>query len=168
MRFLVVIGVLVLGLAVALLVMLRTEPPVVTPISTTPRPTIAPRIDAGAPTPILTHADAAHDALVPGESEAALARLHASGSGVESWDRQGLALLDSIAHDGVEIHDAGCYIAGCGASFTFASEAEYHRRIDELGGSELYRGWTGGKHLTGPEIHSDGRVTIALVLYRPD
>ena len=151
MRLLLVLGVVVAGMLVALVALLRTSAPTVA---------VPPRRDAAAIAPV--RADAmrgpapllaiAIDAPAPASARAeVIARLHESGSGVEPWDDQGQALLASLAHDGVEIRDSGCFIAGCGATYTFPSEAEYRRRFDEFAASDLYRAWTGGKRITDPE-----------------
>jgi hypothetical protein len=94
--------------------------------------------------------------------------LHDSGSGTEPWSAQGTAVLDVIAHAGGTQSEGGCYVAGCGAVFTFESESDYRRGVDTLLASEAFRAWTGGKRFASPERLPDGRVIIAIALYRPD
>jgi hypothetical protein len=163
-RALVIVAVIVAAGAIALLVLTRAPAPATT---TTPSRDAA-----------IAHADASHtdataaaiaiDAAASAERVQVIAGLSNSGAGAEAWNAQALALLDSLAQRGVAITDAACFVAGCGATFTFPSEAEYRRRIDELQRSDAYRAWTGGKRLTSPELAADGRVTIAVALYRPD
>ncbi len=166
-RILIVVGgALVVGVAIALAVMTRTpSAPAPAPPHFDAASAIARAVDA------LVAADAASDAAAIAarvERRQIIAGLVESGSGAEAWDAQGTALLDSLAHRGVEMTGAACFVAGCGATFTFPSEAEYRRRIAELESSDAYRAWTGGKRLTDPEVGADGRVTIAVALYRPD
>jgi hypothetical protein len=112
---------------------------------------------------------AAPDDAAVGVSPAALiAELRTSGAANEKWAEQGISLLRSIAPGRADVTDVGCYVAGCAATLTFRSDAELHRALDDLEGSNIYLSWTGGKKLSAPEQHSDGRVSIALALYRPD
>jgi hypothetical protein len=158
-RWLVLAGAIVAGLAVALAVMVHGDA----------RP-VAPSIDAGVIVKTVSpHAvlavptrDASPDAPPPSP----LATLRASGSGHESWVGQATALLESV--DAIKRTTPECYIAGCAATFTFASDASYRERIAVLTTSDNYRAWTGGKALTVPEGQPDGRVIVTLLLYRPD
>jgi hypothetical protein len=103
------------------------------------------------------------------DREQMITSLRQSGSGQEVWVAQGTAALDVLAHaSGVQMTEAGCFIAGCGAVFTFATETEYRRGVDTLLASDAFRAWTGGKRFAPPERMPDGRVVIAIVLYRPD
>jgi hypothetical protein len=102
------------------------------------------------------------------ERETVLANLRESGSASESWEGQASALFQTFARDVVHVSDDRCFVAGCGATLTFPSEAAMRRAFDDLQTSEAYRKWTGGKRITAPEHLDDGRVVVALVLYRPD
>jgi hypothetical protein len=161
-RWLVLCGVVVAGLAVALMVMVhRDERPV------------TPTIDAAV---VIEHArDAAMaiavivDASSPDAApSAALATLRASGSGRESWDGQATSLLEAVAAGALSSTTPECYIAGCAATFTFANDAVYRERTAAMTASDTYRAWTGGKVLTEPDRKPDGRVVVTLLLYRPD
>jgi hypothetical protein len=170
-------GAVVAAFAIVLLVSTHrdAEPPASPPnvrdagAQAPPSPPIV--VDAPAPPP-----EVRADAWVPGaaetsardEREKALAELHDSGLGHEDWDSAAEALLGSIARGPVEATDAGCFIAGCGMTYTFPSEDAYLRGIDELQRSDGFRAWTGGKQFTTPERRADGRVVVALLLYRPD
>jgi hypothetical protein len=102
------------------------------------------------------------------ERETVLASVRDSGEGHEAWEAQGTALFDAFAKRGARVTGSSCYIAGCAATLGFPSQAAYRRALDEVQASEAYLAWTGGKRLTSPELAEDGRVTVALVLYRPD
>ena len=104
----------------------------------------------------------------PTERAAALASLRESGAAQESWDGDALAVFDGIARSGVAVADRGCFIAGCGATLTFPAGAELAHALDQLQAAPTYRAWTGGKRLTRPEPGADGRISLALILYRPD
>jgi len=100
--------------------------------------------------------------------ETLLATIRDPRAGHEPWDETGLALLDQLGRDASDVTDRGCYMAGCIATFTFASDASYRRAIDDLTTSAEYAAWTGGKQITSPETLANGQVVIALVLQRPD
>lgn len=102
------------------------------------------------------------------DRETTLATLRESGDGHEEWAAHGTQLLTSLVRDGGQIYGAACYVAGCGATFVFPSDASYRRALDALQASEPYRAWTGGKKITPPEYRGDGTVAFALVFYRPD
>jgi hypothetical protein len=102
------------------------------------------------------------------ERETVLASLRESGEGHEGWETQATELFGSLANRDTQVSDVGCYIAGCAATFTFSSQAAYHSQIDRLQTSPAYAAWTGGKRYSAPETREDGRVIVALVLYRPD
>ena len=98
------------------------------------------------------------------QREALLARIRDAHAGHESWNERGRALLERFG----PATDGGCYMAGCTATFTFASRAAYERVRDDVTATPEYAAWTGGKQLTTPETLSDGRVIVAVVLQRPD
>jgi hypothetical protein len=157
----VLCGVVLVGLLIALVVMVRRDaaPPV----------TMQHRRDTAVVVePPIVHRlalDAAPDAS---ERDNALASLRASGVGDEVWNGQATTLLDSFATNGVSINDRACFIAGCAATFTFASDRDYRERAAELVETDAYRAWTGGKRFTSTETRADGRIVVALLLYRPD
>jgi hypothetical protein len=122
-----------------------------------PRPLAAPALAAGA-----------SDAREPSERERWVTTVVESGSGREPWTDQGTALLQTIARDAAHTETLGCYIAGCTATYTFASRAAYERAYDAAQRSADYAAWTGGKRWSMPEQAPDGEVTTALLLYRPD
>lgn len=160
-RWLVLCGVVVAGLAIALVVLVHRDE----------RPA-TPTIDAAV---AIEHArDAAIaialvDAPSPDASpSAALTTLRTSGAGRESWDGQATSLLEAGAAGAISSTAPECYIAGCAATFTFASDARYRERTAALIASDAYRAWTGGKVLTEPDHQPDGRVVVTLLLYRPD
>ena len=160
-RWLVLCGVVVAGLAIALFVMVHRDPRAVTP------PIDAPTgVDRGAREAAIVLVD--HDASPDAAPTAALATLRASGSGRESWDGQATALLEAAAAGSISSTAPECYIAGCAATFTFASEARYRERAAALTASDVYQAWTGGKLLAEPDRRPDGRVVVTLLLYRPD
>ena len=97
-----------------------------------------------------------------------LAAVRESGSASEPWVTQGASLLDSIATGGTTISERACAIAGCGAVFEFSSMPEYLRQRASAESSTAFEAWTGGKQWSTPETLEDGRVVVALVLYRPD
>lgn len=118
---------------------------------------------------VVARADAASSApAARDERETVLGDLRNSGTGHEPWDVQAITVFDSISRGQVTTSEVGCFIAGCGATFVFPSLAEYRRDFDALQTADAYRAWTGGKRWTTPEVGSDGRVSVALVLYRPD
>ncbi len=125
-----------------------------------------------APKPVGVEVDAAivrgDEVAARDEREAVLASLRDSGPSAESWDAQATMLLDSVARSPAAASETGCFVAGCGATFTFPSKTEYQRRLDSLLASDGYLAWTGGRRLTAPETRPDGRIVMALVLYRPD
>ncbi len=97
-----------------------------------------------------------------------LDNVRTSGPAHEHWDEQARALFNSLAKDDTVVAYEGCYVAGCAATLSFASEDDYRRARDEAERSELYRAWTGGKKWSRPDIAEDGRLLVALVVYRPD
>jgi hypothetical protein len=111
-------------------------------------------------------------ATPPAEHAAARARaelvatLRASGAATETWSGQGMALLGR-AHAAAST-DSGCFVAGCAAVFTYASQSDYMQQRAALEASPEYTAWTGGKRWTDVEQLGDGRVRVGLLLYRPD
>jgi hypothetical protein len=102
------------------------------------------------------------------EREALVDGLRNSGSGRESWDDQARTLLGSLAAADAEVTWGGCFVAGCTATIVFASREAYDHAIDDVARGSAFHAWTGGKKWSAPEIGDDGRLTAALVLYRPD
>jgi hypothetical protein len=101
------------------------------------------------------------------ERESALQTLKRSGPAEESWNPQAGAVFDSI-RTSATLADVGCYVVGCGATLTFASDRSYRDGLAQLEASTAYRAWTGGKKTTSPEVQTDGSVVVALLLFRPD
>ena len=141
-----------------------------------PTPAVAPAPAAVAPAPGSSQpqlppspvAPAPVLAPEPSERERWVKPVLRSGSGHEQWTERGTSLLEQIGRNAVRSDDVGCYIAGCTATYTFASRDEYDRTIHAVQRSAEYQAWTGGKRWTTPEPAHDGAVTSALVLYRPD
>ena len=102
------------------------------------------------------------------ERAAALNRMRASGPAHEVWADQAADIFAAAAAGSGHVVDSGCYIAGCAATLSFPSGDAYQRATEALEVSDRYRAWTGGKHLTSPEIRKDGSVIVALTLSRPD
>jgi hypothetical protein len=92
----------------------------------------------------------------------------ASHEGREHWADQGESLLDEIGSRAERIADRGCYISGCTATYTFTSRSVYDQLARDVVGWTTYIAWYGGKQWSTPEDQDDGRVMIALLLYRPD
>jgi hypothetical protein len=92
----------------------------------------------------------------------------ASHNGREKWAPRAEALLDEIGQRAEHVQDRGCYISGCTATYTFASRASYDTGYRDAIGLAAYTGWTGGKLWTKPEQQDDGRIVVALLLYRID
>ncbi|HEY1558515.1 MAG TPA: hypothetical protein VGF94_27010 [Kofleriaceae bacterium] len=103
------------------------------------------------------------------EREAALGALRDSGKVTAKWTNDGNLLLETVAHDAHAAGwtQAGCFVAGCGGTLLFASDDAMTagRAIAEA--LDGYRAWTGTKHWTAPERWLGGRVSITLVLGRP-
>ena len=104
------------------------------------------------------------DAASTSERDQVLDVVRASGPANEPWDAQARSLFESI-DPSVSID--GCYVAGCAATFTFASEASYDARRRDAERSTEYAAWTGGKRWTAPVV-TGSKVAVSLVLYRPD
>ena len=102
------------------------------------------------------------------EREKMLATMHDSGAANESWAPRATTLIDEVGRHATSTTPAGCFVAGCAATFTFASQMDYLHMLAEINANDDYKAWTGGKHWTMPETAPDGTVTLALLLYRPD
>jgi hypothetical protein len=100
----------------------------------------------------------------------ALLHLRQSGPGEESWNPRAGDVFDAIAAlvPPVTITERGCYVVGCRAVVTFASESAYRAELAQIDRLAAYRAWTGGKQITSPDVRPDGRVVVALLLFRPD
>jgi hypothetical protein len=107
-------------------------------------------------------------ATLPAALPAALVELEESGEGSEAWSSQGLGLLDALGATAAAISEPGCFVAGCGAMFTFASEDAYQRQLARLVASDAYAAWTGGKVWSPLQTRADRSVVVVLLLYRPD
>ena len=175
MRPLLAAAVALAVLAGALLVIVRRsvelpKPPPPAPVAHDASPPRSAPPDAVPALP-----DAAADAA-PGvaaaadraERDALLAGLRESGRGDEPWDAQAGALFAALGRAPAVADVTGCYIAGCGATFTFPSDAAYRQRLVEVEPTDASRAWTGGRRFSKPEPMPDGRVVVGLVLYRPD
>ncbi len=167
---LLIASVVVAGLAIALLILTRSpgprdvEPvaPMVSPRrpEASPAPAPAPPIDAWVST--------AESLAARSERERLLEKIRDAHAGTESWNDQGLALLDQIARVALTVAEEGCYMAGCFATFIFESDDAYRRARETITASPEYARWTGGKQFTSPEVLGDGRVVVAAVFQRPD
>ena len=137
----------------------RTAAPV--PARNLPPP-LAPPVRELPPPP--TPPPAPPDAAADDERATAITTLTQSGPAAEDWDADGLRLLADVAPPPIEATGAACFVAGCGVTLTFPSLASYRETADRLAASS----WTGGKRLTSAESAAGGKVTAALILYRPD
>lgn len=102
------------------------------------------------------------------ERDKVLDGLRNSGSGAEPWDHDAATLLDAVGRRAQRGEQAGCFVAGCGGSFVFASASDFESQRAEIEATPEYQAWTGGKRWTVPEAQPDGTVVVALALYRPD
>jgi hypothetical protein len=155
------------GLATAAIVMrcaVRGESPTAT--TTTTAPESPPPPATATPPPVVEPAPVV-DAALHSRDEL-LGNLRMSGLGEEPWAGQASALFRAIATPPTRVEIVGCYVAGCGAVLTFASLEAYRAQLAKIEQSDVYRAWTGGKQLAEPEPRGDGRVDVALVLFRPD
>jgi hypothetical protein len=166
---LVLAAVVLVGLAIALLVMTRThEVPVATHVDdAAPAPRVAQPQPPRPPPPAIVAADAGTDPAQV-EREQLLARIRDPLHGHEGWNDRGIALLQQLGADARTTTELGCYMAGCIAVFTFASADAYQRAHDRLVASADYAAWTGAKKLTTPEERGDGSVVVAVAFERPD
>ena len=101
------------------------------------------------------------------ERESALQTLRRSGPADEGWSAQAGTVFDAITPSAA-VTGVGCYVVGCGATLTFSSETAYRDELAHIQALAAYRAWTGGKQITSPDVQADGRVVVALLLYRPD
>jgi hypothetical protein len=101
------------------------------------------------------------------ERESALQALRRSGPADEGWNAQAGTVFDAIKPTAA-VSDVGCYVVGCGATLTFSSETAYRAGLAQVQALAAFRAWTGGKQITSPDVQADGRVVVALLLYRPD
>jgi hypothetical protein len=165
-KILVAAGVVALALAIGLLVAVRrsADAPAVASGSSDAAPRDA-RIAELRPVPADANADLP---AARRERDEVLDRLQHSGRADEPWVGQAGALFAEIGHSASEMYVAGCYVAGCGATFTFRSLELYRSSLAKIEPTAVYREWTGGKQFTEPEVRADGTVVVALVLYRPD
>jgi hypothetical protein len=86
--------------------------------------------------------------------------LRNSGTANEVWIPDAERLVHSIAPAAT----VECYVAGCGAQLSFSSEVAYQDAVRAIAGDHT---WTGGKRWS-EAARDGGRVTVALILYRPD
>ena len=106
-------------------------------------------------------ADAAIDAAIDAAFHPeALEALRNSGTASEVWVTDAERLVHSIAPAAT----VECYVAGCGAQLSFASEAAYQDAVRAVADDHT---WTGGKRWS-EAARDGGRVSVALILYRPD
>lgn len=173
-RLLVAVGAVALALAaVWLYVQTRpraaaTAPAAVVVASDAERSPDLPHLATDATAPALPH-------QTPSERDAAktqrtqwVQRAIASGSGREIWTDQGQELIDEIGRLAAGVEDSGCFLTGCTATYTFPSRASYDDAYREVTGSPSYAAWTGGKRWSTPEEQDDGRIIVALIIYRPN
>jgi len=136
-------------------------------------PAPAPVRDAGPVAPTMPTVDAL--AQAPATREQArveratlLETMHQSGDASEAWAPRATQLIGAIGKYAAATTPEGCFVAGCAATFAFASRADFDHAMAEVSASADYQAWTGGKRWTAPELAPDGRVLVALLLYRPD
>jgi hypothetical protein len=86
----------------------------------------------------------------------------------ERWTDQGQALIDEVSQRAAHVEDNGCFLQGCTATLTFPSRAAYDSVYSEIITSDAYAAWTGGKRWSTPEEQDDGRIVVALIIYRPN
>jgi hypothetical protein len=158
--------VLVVGVVKLYVLATRPTPPAIT-MNDAPRRTTNVASNAIAATPGPSSAIAAPDASARTERDTALQVMRRSGSANEVWTAQAGALFDAIRRT-TALTDVECYVAGCSAMLTFSSEIAYHDGLAHLPALEEYRAWTGGKQWTIPEVQADGKVIVAVLLFRPD
>ena len=100
--------------------------------------------------------------------ERLLSRVRDHGTNLEPWVASGRALLARLSTEASSTTDDGCYMAGCTATFTFASEATFDKATASWRATAEVRAWTGGVQVSDPEITRTGSVVVAVVLFRPD
>jgi hypothetical protein len=136
----------------------------------TARPTTPPPVLMTAPADAVATAPADADPHETARAQrvALVERVSHSGKHREKWAGQGEALLDDIASHAERIDDRGCYLSGCMASYTFASNSAYQDMLQLETTTPQWAKWTGGKRWSAVEDLDGGRVIVTLVLYRPD
>src|SRR5205823_14394393 len=77
-----------------------------------------------------------------------LESLHQSGDASEAWAPRATTLIGAVARYASATTPEGCFVAGCGATFAFASRGDYDRAIAEIVTTSDYQAWTGGKRWT--------------------
>ena len=100
--------------------------------------------------------------------EMVLEDLKQSGDGTEDWNGSAESVFAAIGKPPVSFSDDGCWVAGCAATFTYASQDAYEQALAALPAMPAYKGWSAGKRLTPPDLRPDGTVQMTIVLYRPD
>lgn len=155
MRFVIALFALVLVIVgIVLYVDTRRGPAPVTAIA--PRDAAVRDVPADVAA-VVRAVDAAVDAAFHPE---ALEALRNSGTANEVWIPDAERLVHSIAPAAT----VECYVAGCGAQLSFSSEVAYQDAVRAIAGDHT---WTGGKRWS-EAARDGGRVTVALILYRPD
>jgi hypothetical protein len=170
MKWLAALAAVVIALAIALYAMTRhpipTPIPTATPMPTsTPTPTAPPTPTASMPPALPPSTEAASATR---EREALLSHIRDPHVGHEGWNDRANRVLDDLARDGETTIERGCYMAGCFATVRFASDAIEQAALARAQRSTDYTSWTGAKRVTPVEESADGKITIALVLERPD
>ena len=173
-RSLIAAAVIVVAMGVGLLVAIRradtpTAPSIPSAPPTHPIDAASQVVETPAPTAPALDANTAGAAAARDERDQLLQRLADSGRADEVWVDKATALFDAIGRAPVETHVIGCYVAGCGATFTFASLAAYRDRIAASATNRhLSRVDRRQTLQRSGEIRADGSVIVGLVLYRPD
>jgi hypothetical protein len=140
-------------------------PPAAPPPATPPP--VTPPIPAGSPAPSLPY-DVAAATAARTEREHLLARIDDHLSGHEDWNDRGIELLEQIGHGALATTGTACHMAGCAATFTFASQCAFESTRDAVAASADYVAWTGAKDFSTPEALPDGKVVVAVVFERPN
>ena len=139
------------------------------PVTPTPPPTAPPpAVSADAGAPAAGQIDVvARDAARAQRTEW-VERMASHAGREKKWADKCESLLDEIGSRAEREADRGSYIAGCTATYTFTSRRVYDELARDVVGWTTYTAWTGGKQWSSPEYQDDGRVIVALLLYRPD
>lgn len=171
MKWLVALAAVVIALGVVLYAMTRHPMPTPTPTTTTtPTPTPPTTTTTPTPTPPPTPAlpPSTEASAATREREALLSHIRDPHVGHEDWNDRANRVLDDLVRDGEITLERGCYMAGCFATVSFASESIEQSALARVQRSADYTSWTGAKRTTPIEESADGKITIALVLERPD
>jgi hypothetical protein len=168
MKWLAAFAAVVIALGIVLYALTRQAAP--TPIATpTPLPTPTP---IPTPTPTTTPTPALPPSVEAGsathEREAMLSHIRDPHVGHEAWNDRANRVLDDLVRDSEITLERGCYMAGCFATVRFAAESIEQSALARVQQSADYTSWTGAKRTTPVEESPDGKITIALVLERPD